>query len=248
MRKKMRFLHISATVLCIALVCTACKTTTSSHQEQALYAQFAPSDADPLHFSFDWRMGLADTVRAGSALFFRFELPASMGRIVALHVIDRFASQYGISHTPELIETPQKTLGILAFPPEETAQLPAGPYSFAVEVRTDRGKVVSRLLDLRLLPADAAISPQALDNERRRFAALLQLRNDRESFKAVAHLALAQEDDVLARLLRFYQHTALDSLDAYAGSSTVPAGERDIAALALEELRARSGDDLKNDK
>lgn len=259
-KKNMFSLRIFTVCLALALFCIACKSTVLPREEQEQYASFASPSADPLHFSFDWRMGVADSLRAGSALFFRCTVPHSAGRITTAHLVDKYNSQYGIKMNLHTVEGEENTLLVFSFAPEETAHLPAGTYFMAAEIRTETGaRFTSALLPFVLLAPDAPLSAQARTNERRRFAALLSLQGDDESFAAVATSVFPPngEDDVLSHILGLLhrQHIRVGSsevvsptaaLSDYAHASPLSQRERTVAALALDEARIRAEAEAKS--
>lgn len=234
-------------------------------EKQTAYAEFPSASADPLQFGFDWRMGLADTIRAGSAMFFRFELSGGQAeqppRIAEINIVDRFASQYGIGHELTLVEGREKVIGIVSLAPEETAKLPAGPYELAVELRLENGTVLlSHLLPFELLPRTRPLGERQRAEERRRFAALLQLRGDRNSYDVVAPHVLDASPDILVYLLRYYganaqapvtgerEGDAVRRLSEYTREGELSVRERELAILALEELYARHSGTVRSDK
>ncbi len=258
----MLYLRLFTLFLLCAVGCFSCRSAAPA-QRDVPYASFASAENDVLRFSFDWRMGLADSLRAGSALFFRFELPPDKKEeIKAFHVVDRFASQFGVSSRLLLVEGREKTIGILAFSPEETAALPAGFYEVAVEIQFASGEVLlSKLLPFSLLPRDQALDEAMADEERRRFAALLQLNNDKNSYDVVAPLVVepVYQHSILARLLRFYDATmqrppvtgahedeVTQKLDEWTKTGELSVREREISILALEEVYARVHGSVKN--
>lgn len=253
----------SFVLMLLCLCCFSCRSAIPTRQDAA-YASFASADNDALRFSFDWRMGLADSLRAGSALFFRFELPPDRARYIkAFHVVDRFASQLGVASQLLLVEGRDKTIGIVALAPEETASLPAGFYEVAVEIQFADGEILlSKLLPFSLLPRGYGLGETQTDEERRRFAALLQLQNDKPSYDAVAPLVVEPDyqHSILARLLQFYNanvqqpvagvqgYEAAQRLDDWAQTADLSVREREISILALEEVHARAHGAVKNDR
>lgn len=259
----MLFYRFFAICLALVLFSTGCKTTVLPHKDQEQYAEFAPVDADPLHFSFDWRMGVTDSIRAGSALFFRCTVPHSAGHITTVHLVDKYNSQYGIAANVNAVEGSEHTLLVFAFTPEETAKLPAGTYSMAVSIGTETGEhLTSALLSFALLAPDTPLSKHALTNERRRFAALLSLQGDEESFATVAASVLPPngEDDVISRVLALFHQSSIrvgqqsgvgssvTALNDYANATLLSQRERAAALLALSEAQLRAESELKNDR
>lgn len=252
--------RITALFICLALCSIACKNNVLPRQEQEQYARFAPADADPLHFSFDWRMGVADSLRSGSALFFQCRVPRSAGRITSVHLVDKYNSQYGIKTDMKTVEGEKNTLLLFAFTPEETAKLPAGLYSMAVEVRTEHGEpLTSALLSFSLLASDVALSEKDHTNERRRFAALLLLQGDEESFTAVATTVFPPQgqEDVISHVLALFrqdavrfrsEHSPVTALNNYAHASHLSPRERALAMLAVNEAQIRAEADIRTDK
>lgn len=261
-KKQKNMFSYRSTVLSIvlALFCIACKNNVLPRQGQAQYAAFAPADADPLHFSFDWRMGVTDSLRSGSALFFRCSVPRSAGRIATVHLVDKYNSQYGIKMERIAIEGEEHTLLLFAFTPEETAKLPAGQYFMAAEVRTENGEhFTSALLSFSLLAPDTPLGERAQTNERRRFAALLLLQGDEESFTAVAKSVLPPQgqEDVISHVLALSRQSAVRvgssaspvaALNDYAHASHLSPRERALAVLALNEAQLRTEADAKSGK
>ncbi len=254
-------LRIYALFLLCLFGCISCQSAASVRRE-ADFPAFASADRDLLRFSFDWRMGQPDSLRAGSALFFRFELPSEKtGEIKDFHVVDKFASQFGIDYKLVFVEGREKTIGILSFSPEETAELPAGLYDIAVEIQfADDAILLSKLLPFRLLPRDTPLDEARASEERRRFAALLQLNNDKSSYDAVAPLVVepAYQSNILARLLRFYdanvqrpsagaeERQVVQNLTEWTRDTSLSVSERELSILALEEVYARYNGSVRN--
>lgn len=260
----MRFLRASVLLLFCAVGVFSCRSSELVGRSREGCLRFAFAESDSMRFGFDWRMGLTDSLRAGSALFFRFELlPETAREVKNIYVVDKYASQIGVDYSLRLVEGQEKSIGIIAFAPEASASLPAGVYDIALEIQLSNGsQLSSKLLSFSLLPRDYALSSAALAEERRRFAAFLQLNNDKRSYDAVAPIVVepASQENILARLLRFYdlniqypstgepeQHR-IQELSTWSRDTALSVRERELSILALDEVYTRSRAQIRSGK
>ncbi len=253
-----------ALTLILALSFCACSGGASiSDRQDELHSALAATRFDTLRLHRDWRMGSLDTLRAGTALFFRFswlnnneDEPRELSE---LHLVNREGAQYPLELTPRVFHGDEKSVCIISVAAEQSFYLPAGLYYFAAEGRfTDETAFKTNYIECKLLDTEARISESAKLNERERFAAYLLFTGEEESFDNVIHVLLenlkseeGSQASVLTRLLQNV-HTSrqqnetgarllkVDSVLDLAADSSLSTYERELSIFALEELYFRS--------